>query len=792
MEWTLALKLVAVYIGTAAASLRLAHRFVSPIRLRVALFLGLAPFLFVGKAMLTGGVYAPIDIPYQAPPLSVHANEMGTEHTQTPLLSDVVFQEIPWRKAVRDAAKNGRLPLWNRFVLSGEPLLAVQQPVVLHPATWIGMLLPLAQGWTLEMALRFLLAILAAYLFLREIGCGEVPSLLGGAAWAFSDYLVFFVGYPLTPAAAPLPLLLLGLRRLVTTADRSAVAITVIALFLITASGHPETLLHCVAGGGLYFLFELFWAEPGRRARAFALALVAGILALGLCAILLLPLAEALPWTVEDFVRKNVFAKTSKAYAIGESALHAVQNGLPYLFGVSGKGEATAGYHEPSAYAGSVLWPFAAAGLLLSKRREKWPLALLGLLGVAMHARAPGVASAIGAIPLFDIGLNERMVFLAAFGLAGLVALGAQSVVEQGRSRWIGAASAAALVALGLAAWGLRLLVPASMEPGYFRYRLLLQAIPLFLVGVTALWSFRLRRALSVGSAALLLLLLQRGLEERDVYPTYPNRVFYPPLEVFEKIPRGLPYRFTAVGFSFIPNIAALYELEDVRGYEAMTFRPLFDTEALWCVPQPVWFNRVDDPTRPFLSFLNVRWVYAAPGFHPPEGWSVLHQSSEGMLLENPRVLPRAFVPLEIADEPTPDRVLSLLSTISDFGQRGVVAQEPPAGAAAGTWRRNGEATVEIVSYLPQEITLAVDARVSTIAATSVASWPGWRLTIDGDSAPLLSYNHAFLAFRAPAGQHVAVLRYWPRSFVHGLLLSGMTLLATLFLGVSRRLGPSR
>jgi len=85
-----------------------------------------------------------------------------------------------------------------------------------------------------------------------------------------------------------------------------------------------------------------------------------------------------------------------------------------------------------------------------------------------------------------------------------------------------------------------------------------------------------------------------------------------------------------------------------------------------------------------------------------------------------------------------------------------------------------------------------VDARVSTIAATSVASWPGWRLTIDGDSAPLLSYNHAFLAFRAPAGQHVAVLRYWPRSFVHGLLLSGMTLLATLFLGVSRRLGPSR
>src|SRR5207253_5621596 len=144
--------------------------------------------------------------------------------------------------------------------------------------------------------------------------------------------------------------------------------------------------------------------------------------------------------------------------------LHAVQTGLPYLFGVSGKGEATPGYHEPSAYMGSVLWPFAAAGLFLSKRREKWPLALLVVLGVAMHAHALGVANTIGAIPLFDIGLNDRMVFLAAFGLAALAALGAQSVVAQNRGRWIAAASAAALVALGLVTWRLRLHVPwASM-----------------------------------------------------------------------------------------------------------------------------------------------------------------------------------------------------------------------------------------------------------------------------------------------------------------------------------------
>ncbi len=95
------------------------------------------------------------------------------------MLSDVVLQEIPWRKAVREAVKNGRLPLWNRSVLAGEPLLAVQQPAFLHPATWIGFLLPLAQAWTFEMALRYFLALLCGYLFLRDLACGQIAALLG-------------------------------------------------------------------------------------------------------------------------------------------------------------------------------------------------------------------------------------------------------------------------------------------------------------------------------------------------------------------------------------------------------------------------------------------------------------------------------------------------------------------------------------------------------------------------------------------------------------------------------------
>ncbi len=777
------LRLLAVYFGTAAASLYLVHRLVSQLRLRVCLFLALAPFLLVGKALLTAGIYAPIDIPYQAHPLATHAASVGTQVTQTPILSDVVYQEVPWRKAVREAVKNGRLPLWNRFVLAGEPLLAVQQPVVLYPATWIGFLLPLAQAWTFEMAMRFFLALLSAYLFLRELECGELPALLGAVGWAFSDYLVFYLGYPLTPAAAPFPLLLLGLRRLVTEKSRRAVVLTTVALLLILTSGHPETLLHSVAGAGIYFLFEIGFAGRGRRLRPVLLSLLAGVLALGLSAVLLLPLAEALPQTWEHFIRSQHYAHVRKSFPIRESIRHALPNVMPYAYGVSGKGAGVPGFVEPSSYAGSLLWSFALLGFF-SQRRERWPLLALGFLGASVGARFIGVTDAISSLPFFDIGLNDRMIFLGAFALAALAALGAQQLREKAGVGVLVATAVGAVVLLTVLYYVLaRPRLPLlEMPPGYLRDRWLLQAVPL-LLSVILWFALPRRRVAREGlGAVLLLLLVQRGLEEREVYPTYRSEAFYPELRSLQKIPRNTPYRMTAIGFIFVPNIGALYELEDVRGYEAMTFLPLFETYSLWCVHQPVWFNRVDDPTKPFLSFLNVRYFLAPPGYPPPTGWRVVFDGDEGVLLENPGVLPRAFAPRFLGYETDRMRRLALLAGIQDFGEYGVVGQNPPRGVSGGGWQRNGRMSLRISSYLPQEMTLDLEAQEPGLVATSVTSWPGWKLTVDGVKSGFVSYNHAFLAFRVAAGHHRAVLRYWPDSFVLGAVVSAVALLLSLFL----------
>jgi hypothetical protein len=245
----------------------------------------------------------------------------------------------------------------------------------------------------------------------------------------------------------------------------------------------------------------------------------------------------------------------------------------------------------------------------------------------------------------------------------------------------------------------------------------------------------------------------------------------------------------TAVGFIFIPNIAALYEVEDVRGYEAMTFKPFFDTFPLWCVPQPIWYNRVDDPTRPFLSFLNVRYVLAPRGHPPPSGWKILYRGEEGQLLENPRVLPRAFVPRFLRYGTARGDDIAVMEGIRDFGVEGVVGESPPEGTSGAGAYSNGEASVEITSYEPQRMALHAAAAGTALVATSVTAWPGWKLSIDGARAPLVRYNHAFLAFRVPPGSHTAVLRYMPDSFIRGSVISLVTLAVCLTLLL--RPGPS-
>ena len=782
---------LAVYGATAAAILFLVRRFVSPLSLRVALVLAAAPLLFTGRALLTGAVYGPIDILYNGYPFGAHRVELGVSPDRTPSLTDVVYQQIPWRSAVRRALLERRLPLWNPDVLAGEPLLAVQQPAALYPGTWIGLLLPLPQAWTFDMTLRLLIALLCAYLFLRDLWCCELASLLGALGWAFSSWMIFSLGVPLMAAAAPIPLLFLGLRRIAREPGRQSMALTVTALVLIGVAGHPETLLHACAAGGVYFLFELARspgsdpkARPSSRLRPLALALGAGALALGLLAIQLLPLAEALPHTLEHALRKFWYASQPRSLPLGENLRRLTPQVMPYAVGVSGQGRLMeGGFLEPSAYAGALLLPLAFAGLF-ARCRERWIFVALGLLGLAVQIKTP-VADLLAKLPLLDIALNERLVVLTIFSVCVLAALGAHRLREgEGAPAFFAGAGATLLLLAVLFTRVRPRVIALGMPSSYLTERFLLQVIPVLLaVAVLAVLSRR-RRATAGLAALVLIFAASRVLEAGATHPVMPLPTFYPPMSVLARIPRGEPWRIAGVGErALIPNASAVYGLEDVRGSSAMTLLRLYETFPLWCEAQPVWFNRIDDPARPFLSFLNVRWVLTEPSVPPPPGWPVLAEADGLRLLENPAALPRAFVPRTVRVERDPARRLELLKSIEDFADRGVVESDGPLG----DWVANGPARLGIAAYRADAMDVDVEASAETLVATSLTAWPGWKARLDGVALSAVPYNHAFLAFRVPHGRHRLSLRYRPDGFVFGAAVTLATLALCAVLARRRR-----
>ncbi|HEX7680854.1 MAG TPA: hypothetical protein VF713_22150, partial [Thermoanaerobaculia bacterium] len=233
-----------LYLATTAALIAAWRRFVQPVTRTASIVLVLLPLCFTGRALLTGRVYAPVDLPFMSEPLNAYAAELGIPRVHNGTLSDLYCQIIPWRSAVRTAISQGEWPLLNPFMLCGDILAAAAQPAPYDPFNLIGMLIPLAPSLTFAAAMTFFLAGFGAFVFLRSLGCGELAALVAAAGWMFSGNMAFFVGWPMARAWAWLPLIFFAVHLMVHEASVRGGVILTIALTLLVLSGHPESLLH--------------------------------------------------------------------------------------------------------------------------------------------------------------------------------------------------------------------------------------------------------------------------------------------------------------------------------------------------------------------------------------------------------------------------------------------------------------------------------------------------------------------------------------------------------------------
>jgi len=778
-----------LYLVVVCAILWAWDRWVQPLTRAAALALLLLPLCFTGRALLTGRIYAPIDLPFMSEPLLAFRSDFGlgaVAHNGT--LTDLYQQQIPWRAAVRWAWSHGEWPLLNPFMLCGDILAAAAQTAPYDPFNLLSLVIPLSASLTFAAAITFFLAGFGAFAFARALGCREVAALIAAAGWMYCGVMTFFVGWPIARAWALLPLILFGVRMVVReTTVKSAVVLT-IAFVLEIFAGHPETLLHVAALGAVYGVFELV-AMRARPVRAIAIALLSGAIAFGLTAIFLLPFLQAAPQTVEHETRTGIYAHT-RYPAMPEVTKRRLGNMfLPFYGGQPWHDDAISAEWDPeTARAGSVIVALALVALVVApRRRETWFFFALAVVCAWAGAEALPVSRILHALPLFDIALNHRFVYGAAFFLSILAAIGADGAA--GFSPPNGGLKGAAplvviavAVALGIAAaivspGQLKLGLPANL----IRVNVLAELVPLLAIFVLLVWA---RTPTGPRILAILgLLLVQRVIEDGGIYPSLPQRVFYPEIPTIRAVPKesAEPFRIAGAHYALIPDTAALYGMEDVRGYEAMTNARLAATYPAWCVGQPVSFNAIGDLAKPFLSFLNIRYVVAPPDTLPSHPWKLVAQDKGGKLFENVEVLPRAFVPPRIRYEPSSTPILAGMYKATDFaGMAWIEAREyPPHEIANGPGR---------VTTRRAKLGLEMDAAMDGDGwiVISQTAWKGWRAYIDGRRVETKYANHAFLGLFVPAGRHRIRLIYLPDSFTRGRAISFGTLALLAVIAMSR------
>ncbi|MEK6372351.1 MAG: YfhO family protein [Acidobacteriota bacterium] len=744
-----------IYFAVAAITMLMVRRCTAVSRTAAVGLIAL-PFCFTGRAMLTGKVYAPIDIGYQYEPLASLASKVGVEHVTNPMLSDVYAQFLPWNAALRWAMTNDEWPLWNPFELCGNVLAAAAQSAPYHPLTLLGMLLPMADALTFAATAGYFIAALSAFLLMRAIGARESAAFFGAAAWAFSTYVISFTHTAHGNAVALLPLVLLGARGVARQPGIRATALLAVALVLLVLCGHPESTLHVVGIGCLYVLASL----QGNLRRVAASGFAAGGIALILTAFFIAPMIDAIPQTREYLHRAadGALPYTARWRVVA----HITETNLvPFLDGINGVEEAHHGddlRHPPtgSGYAGALLFAPALLAIWRVRSRDAAFFAAVIVLGLLAGARAPVVSDALEQIPLFSIAVNSRLISWAALGLCALAALGLDAALERRELlSWLYLGTA---VAIGVVIAS----TTTTLTPEFLRVNAAREIVPL-LLAFALLRGVRTPQLAAAGLIALLL--VQRITEAGAMVPTVDRRAFQPPFAGLEIVSRGdEPYRVVAESSLFAPNIATHYGLQDVRGFQAMTFARLAETFPLWSVPQAVWSNRVDDLAAPMLSLMNVRYAIVRASLVVPQSWRVRYRDASYAIAENTRALPRAFVP-QLVHAGKRD-VIAEMRGCADFAAEAWIETDGPAVDIV-----NGPGTVSVREVGSQR-RMHASMRGAGWVVVSETAWRGWRVESNGQRRKVHFADRAFTGFYLPAGEHDIVMEYRPAAFLGGGIVS--------------------
>lgn len=240
---------------------------------------------------------------------------------------------------------------------------------------------------------------------------------------------------------------------------------------------------------------------------------------------------------------------------------------------------------------------------------------------------------------------------------------------------------------------------------------------------------------------------------------------------------------------SLLPNLNASLHLPGVGNYDPLTLRLYHD---LW---DRAAANRDGPPeaalqgeSQAALNLLGARYLVSDDDLPLPTIYD-----AGPRIYRNDTALPAAFVvsgARVIEDEET--RLAALLDPAFDPRAEVLLTRSPSAALPRSDQEQAGlpQAEPSVSRPGPDQVVIQVEMAQPGYLVLIDSYYPGWQATADGQTAEILTADHAFRAVALEAGEHMVVLKYRPLSFRAGAWISGaagLLLAVTLCAGLWRR-----
>jgi hypothetical protein len=145
-------------------------------------------------------------------------------------------------------------------------------------------------------------------------------------------------------------------------------------------------------------------------------------------------------------------------------------------------------------------------------------------------------------------------------------------------------------------------------------------------------------------------------------------------------------------------------------------------------------------------------------------------------IYENPRALPLAWLVGQTTLVDSDDAALAAMAA-DDFDPRRTAVITAGDDSNAPSLSASATDSAEITRYLQSVVDVTTRTSGPGLLVTSQPEYPGWIATVDGQSAPHVNVDYAFVGVVVPPGEHHVQLSYEPLSVRAGAALSIVTLL---------------